>query len=165
LSYVLDAGVWIRGLLGADKDCLEVLRLVLRKKVRVVVNSYCVAEVTRALKRISYRLSLDSRSLERDLWIILNSDFVVQEFDRPVSEGLLRELRRAPEILLISKLLELEPKDVPYLVIAFKTGSKIVSTDERSLISKRREIEEKIGVKILRISEFLEELEAPYPKQ
>ena len=91
-------------------------------------------------EEVSYRLSSDSKILERDLWIILNSDFVVQEFDRPVSEGLLRELRRAPEILLISKFLELEQKDVPYLVIAFKTGSKIVSTDERSLVSRRREM-------------------------
>ncbi len=52
------------------------------------------------------------------------------------------------------KMLDLEVKDVPYLVAAFQHTAILVSNDLRSLVNKRNLIENNLGVQIRTPTEF-----------
>ncbi|MHA1617351.1 MAG: PIN domain-containing protein [Candidatus Njordarchaeales archaeon] len=151
---VLDANIWIKGLFGISKEARQIIKDCLNRKLRIVVNSYIVAEVVRVLKRIAMRSKLNPLKLERNFWIIINSESVIKDFITPVSEDLIEFLKNKDEILLISKIFNLEPKDVPYIVLAFKFKAPIITEDKRSIYIKRREIEERIGIRILTLKEF-----------
>ncbi len=157
MKYILDANVWVRGLLLLSDPCREIIESVVKGKIRVVVNSYCVAEVTRIFKRVSFRYGLNPLKLEKKLWTVLNVENVIKDFREPLSEDLLMELRRAPEHLVISRLLKIEPKDSPYIVSAYKHKAKLVTTDIKSLLGRRNEIKEKIGVEAVSVKETLKE--------
>ncbi len=64
-------------------------------------------------------------------------------------------MRRLPEFRIIAKILDLEVKDVPYLVAAFQHSAVLISNNLRSLVDKRKLIEKNLGVKIQTPAEFL----------
>ncbi|MHA1710240.1 MAG: PIN domain-containing protein [Candidatus Baldrarchaeia archaeon] len=154
-TLVLDANVWIYGLLGTSRDAMDLISRCLKGECKVVVNSYVVAEVTRVLKRVAIEIRRDPLELERSFWRILNSDNVVKDFIHPITDDLINMMRRRPEILMIAQILEIEPKDVPYLILAFKCDVPVVTTDERSLARKRKRIKELIGVEVLTLKEIV----------
>nr|MDO8046076.1 hypothetical protein [Candidatus Baldrarchaeota archaeon] len=64
-------------------------------------------------------------------------------------------MKKTPEIQMISKILEIEPKDVPYLVLAFKHKVPIITTDERSLAKKSEKIRKLTRVEISTVKGLL----------
>jgi len=155
---ILDANVWIKGILSIDSTARNIINVSLKGRLKIVVNSYIVAEVIRVLKRIAIRIGVNPLKLERDFWILINSDNVIRDFSLPISENLLEFLRNKDEILLIARALDLEPKDVPYIVLAFKYKSSVITEDKRSIYKKRKELEKRLKIKIFSSNEFLEHL-------
>ena len=64
-------------------------------------------------------------------------------------------MKKTPEIQMISKILEIGPKDVPYLVLAFKHKVPIITTDERSLAKKSEKIRKLTRVEISTVKGLL----------
>jgi len=153
-KIILDANVWIKAIFGFDKLALSIIKKCLKGELYIIVNSYIIAEITRVLKRIAYRIGLNPLNLERKFWIIINSPYVIKDFKEPLSEDLLRMIRKKDEILVIAKTFNLEPKDVPYIVSAFKHRAIIITYDDRSLYKMRDEIKKKINVMIKTPKEF-----------
>jgi hypothetical protein len=60
-----------------------------------------------------------------------------------------------PEYRIISRLLDLEVKDVPYLVAAFQHKAILVSENIRSLVSKRQGIQTALNIDIKTSEELL----------
>ncbi|MFX1512113.1 MAG: hypothetical protein ACFFCQ_05970, partial [Promethearchaeota archaeon] len=81
---------------------------------------------------------------------------ILMNFDQPFADSLIAETKRLPEYQIIARLLDLETKDIPYLVAAFQYKAILISDNLRSLVNKRDLIEEYLGVSIKSSTEFLE---------
>jgi hypothetical protein len=123
----------------------------------VIITSYGVVEVLRALKRLSKDIAGGYASLEEDFWEFCNSGTIRKEFTSIISGSLIGEIRRNPEFLLIAKLLGLEVKDVPYVVAAFQFDAILVTTDVRSILNKNGTIKQLLGLEIMSLEDFLKE--------
>lgn len=151
---ILDANIWIYGLLGTNKEATDTILKCIKGEYKIIVNSYIVAEVSKALKRIAIRIRRDPLELEKLLWKILNSDNAIKDFHHPVAEDLIEITKKSTEILMISQILKTEPKDIPYLTLAFKHKIPIITTDERSLAKNKENIKKMIGINILSLKDF-----------
>ena len=154
-TLILDANIWVYGILGTLKEATDIILKCIKGEYKILVNSYIVAEVTRVLKRIAIRIHRDPLELEKLFWKILNSNNVIKEFYHPITEDLIETMKKTSEIQMISKILEIEPKDVPYLVLAFKHKVPIITTDERSLAKKSEKIRKLTKIEIFTIKELI----------
>lgn len=115
-----------------------------------------VVEILKVLKRLSIRLNIPYSELETLFWDFTNQDFIIQNFDNPFSDHLIMETKKLPEIRIIAEILELEPKDVPYIVSAFKNEAALVTDDKRSLLDLKEILRDKIGIKLFSSSNLME---------
>ena len=151
-SVIFDCNVWITDFLKKES---ELRNKITNNKYQVILTSYMVVEILRVLKRLSIRLSISYTELETRFWEICSLNYIKIDFKEPFTESLISEVRRIPEFRIIAKILDLEVKDVPYLVAAFQHTAILVSNDLRSLIDKRNLIEKNLGIKIRTTTEFL----------
>ena len=151
IRLVFDASTWIFALHGHDPSHALLKRCFhLPRDVQLIVNSYCVMEILNALKNTTH-----DPSVEKHFWAILNSPSCLLDFDFPLSKDLLRQIRRKAEMLMIARMLELEPKDVPYLVLSYTHDAVLVTEDFRSIISKKNRIFDLLKVRIVTSREAL----------
>ena len=146
---ILDTCVWVNGFLQVDPRAAKLIKAIVNQKLEIVISSYGVAEVFTVFRRLSRELKVSVTVLERDIWAIWNQPNVIKEFSTDMTKALLFEVRWQKEIELLAKILELEPKDVPFIVLAYKHKIPLITMDERSLWIKRQEIEKKTGVTII----------------
>ncbi len=146
---ILDTCVWVNGFLQVDPRAAKLIKAIVNQKLEIVISSYSVAEVFTVFRRLSRELKVSVTVLERDIWAIWNQPNVIKEFSTDITKALLFEVRGQKEIELLAKILELEPKDVPFIVLAYKHKIPLITMDERSLWTKRQEIEKKTGVTII----------------
>lgn len=151
-AVILDCNVWITDFFTKKS---ELRNKITHKKYQVILTSYMVVELLRVLKRLSGRLSTPYTELENQFWEICSLNYIKTDFKEPFSESLISEVRRIPEFRIIAKILDLEVKDVPYLVAAFQHTAILVSNDLRSLVDKRNLIEQNLGIMIRTPTEFL----------
>jgi predicted nucleic acid-binding protein len=151
---VLDCNVWLCLLSAKDARLQD---KVVEQGYPVIITSYGVVEVLRALKRLSKDIAGGYATLEEDFWELCNSATIRREFASVISESLIGEVGRKPEFRLIAKLLGLETKDVPYVVSAFQFDAIFVTTDARSILDKRGTIKQFLGLEIIGLEEFLKE--------
>jgi len=151
-SVIFDCNVWITDFLKKES---ELRNKITNNKYQVILTSYMVVEILRVLKRLSIRLSISYTELETHFWEICSFNYIKTDFKEPFTESLISEVRRIPEFKIIAKILDLEVKDVPYLVATFQHTAILVSNDLRSLIDKRNLIEKNLGIKIQTTTEFL----------
>ena len=151
-SVIFDCNVWITDFF---KKKSELRNKITHSKHQVILTSYMVVEILRVLKRLSTRLSLSYNELETHFWEICTYDYIQTEFKEPFTESLISEVRRIPEFRIIARILDLEVKDVPYLVAAFQHNAILVSNDLRSLVEKRNLIKKRLGIKIQTTAEFM----------
>ena len=153
IPAILDCNVWIQVLLNNSVILQE---KIIRCQYPIIITSYGVVEILRVLKRFSSRYGKQYAELERDFWDICNLDSLQKEFQAPISEKLVEEIKRAPEYRLISDALSIEIKDAPYVVAAYQFKSLLVTKDARTLISKRDELKKRLGLRILTLEEFMQ---------
>lgn len=151
-SVIFDCNVWITDFF---KKKSELRKKITDNEYQVILTSYMVVEILRVLKRISIRLSISYSELENCFWEICSLNYIKTDFKEPFTESLISEVRRIPEFRIIAKILDLEVKDVLYLVAAFQHTAILVSNDLRSLIDKRDLIKKALGIMIQTPTEFL----------
>ena len=152
LSVIFDCNVWITDFFKKESGLRNKIT---DSKYQVILTSYMVVEILRVLKRLPTRISISYTDLETRFWEICSLNYIKTDFKEPFSESLISEVRRIPEFRIIAKIMDLEVKDVPYLVAAFQHTAILVSNDLRSLVDKRNLIENHLGIKIRTTQEFL----------
>lgn len=113
-----------------------------------------IAEILRVLKRLSIRLNLSRNMLENLFWDLTKSEIITLDFDIPLSNSLIYEIKNKSEIVILSKLLELESKDVPYIVAAFNYSAILITEDIRSLYIYRDLLKSNLNIRIETIDSF-----------
>lgn len=151
-SVIFDCNVWITDFFTKESNLRN---KIVNNKYEVILTSYMVVEILRVFKRLSSRLSLSYTDLETRFGEVCSLDYIKPDFKEPFTDSLISEMRRLPEFRIIAKILDLEVKDVPYLVAAFQHSAVLVSNDLRSLVDKRKLIEKTLGVKIQTPAEFI----------
>lgn len=123
----------------------------------IIITSYGIVEILRALKRLSKKVATGYASLEKDFWDVCNSATVQKEFTSVISDALIDEVQRNAEFRLIAKLLGLEIKDVPYVVAAFQYDAILVTKDARSILNKSTMMKQVLEIDVLGLEDFLKE--------
>lgn len=151
-EIILDCNVWITDFLKKESD--------LHKKIRddnyvVIITSYMAVEILRVLKRVATHLSVTYSELENLFWKVCSLSYIIPNFEQPFTESLITEVKRLPEFQIIAKLLNLETKDVPYIVAAYQYKAILVTNDIRSLVNKGQKIKNHLGIDVISLTEFL----------
>ncbi len=154
-KIVCDASVWLQGLFGTNDDLYNLIKQITKGEAIALVNSYCVLEILRGVKRIAGKTHQSAQFLESRVWNILTTAGTGLTFDRPLEEAIIHQIRQQIEYQILAKILELESKDLPYITLAYEKSAPIVTLDKRSLYNKREEIKKRIGVIIYTPKEFL----------
>jgi len=157
-KLVCDASAWLQAVFGFEESATKVISCVINGRIIAIANSYCVLEVLRGAKRIAGRFRLPPGTAETRIWNIFTKGSVQLVFDQPLDESIIRQARKKAEYQILSQTLGLEPKDIPYVVLAFDKRAPLVTTDIRSLYSRRSKIERITGIRIMNPKQFLETL-------
>lgn len=153
-QVILDTCIWINGLLRVNQYAERIIKAIINQKIVVIVSSYGVAEVINVFRRLAREVNVPAIVLERDIWAIWNQPNVIKDFSDDIGKALLYEVRRQKEIELLTKILKIEPKDVPFIVLAYNHKAPLITADERSLWVKREKIKKMTGVNILLSQEW-----------
>lgn len=153
-KVVLDTCVWVNGFLNSDPYSREILEAIVDNRIEIIISSYGVAECMNTLRRLAKELRMPPVSIERDIWAIWNQKNVIKQFEEDIANSLVKEVRKQTEILLIAKLLNLEPKDVPFIILSYSNKVPLVTCDKRSIWDFKDEIYKKLGVHVFLSSEF-----------
>ncbi|MFW9916194.1 MAG: hypothetical protein ACFFGZ_11360 [Candidatus Thorarchaeota archaeon] len=149
---VLDCNLWIK--LHTKRDW-DLAGRILQGDYQIILTSYMVVEILRALKRLARKLSIAYPELESLFWDFCSHPSILMAFEQPFGESLIAETIRLPEYRIIGRLLDLEVKDVPYLVAAFQHKAILVSENIRSLVAKRQGIQTALNIDIKTSEELL----------
>ncbi len=131
--FILDCNLWIE--LITKKEC-PLREKILTGDYPLIITSYMAVETLRVLKRLSSKMNISFSKLESHFWEFLFHDNITMNFKQPVTESLIDEIKDLPEIKIIASLLNLERKDVPYIVATFQYNAKFLIEDVRSLLKR-----------------------------
>jgi predicted nucleic acid-binding protein len=151
-AFIFDCNLWVTLLTQPSSKLQSALA---RESRRVIVTSYLVVEILRVLKRLASRHLLQYEEIESLFWDFCSAPFIVKDFQHPIVDSLIIEVKKSAEYRIIAHLLALEVKDVPYIVAAYQHSAILVTNDIRSLIAKRMPIQKHLGIKIISLDEFL----------
>lgn len=151
---IFDCNIWIRIILEHPNCAIE--KKIKTLNASVLITSYMIIEILRVLKRISIRQTLDYSEMESYFWDFLNKAWIIKDFKRPFSDSIIIEVKKSPEFSIIAKLLEIEIKDVPYIVAAFEHDAILITNDIRSLVLKRDLIKKHLKIDVCSEQEFIE---------
>ena len=151
-TFIFDCNIWIEVITDTESKLTDI---VFNNNVNIVLTSYMIVEILRVLKRLSIRLKILFSETEMLFWSFSRHTNISFVFNAPISDSLINEVKNSSEIQIIAKVLKLEPKDVPYIIGAHQYNATIVTEDIRSLYAEKKQIQEKIGIKIIRKSDFI----------
>lgn len=156
-NIILDTNVWLNTLLQINPyDKLLKFLLNENKQYQVLIDSYGAAEAVHSLRGLAKEIHASTTAYERAFWSILNKLNCLFDFDVPITNNLLEMAKNKTEYLMLAKTYELETKDVPFVVLAFKHKAVLITSDKRSLLDKRKLVQEKLAIVILSLDEFFE---------
>jgi len=151
-KIIFDCNIWMEIFF---EDRIDLIKNVYNK-YEIIITSYCVVETLRVLRRISTKLRKSYFDLESLMCEIWNLPCINQEFDHPISNHLIPEIKNCTENKMLSKLLNVETKDVPYIIAAYKFDAILVSKDFRSLTQYADELKSKLGINVMNWDQFLD---------
>lgn len=119
---ILDSNLWVFGILGTHERTVSLLDRIDRGETRSALSGYMVQEILDALATPSLltpteRDRVQSAFLER---LPGMAGLIEAPSYRDVAAELLQERRRATETQLLARILDIQAKDVPILVLAFR---------------------------------------------
>ena len=157
IRLVLDCNIWISDFLQEKSMLRDIIN---DGHYRILITSYMAVEILRVLQRQATRLSIDFQQVERIFWSTCQDEAVDMKLKTPVSKSLVQEVKNTTEFKVIAKLLDIEVKDIPYVVAAYTYKATILISDIRSFVDKRDPIKEKLGIDVLTLEEFLDRFQS-----
>lgn len=119
---ILDSNLWVFGTLGTHEPAVALLDEIDRGEARSALSGYMVQEIldalaTPALLSPPERDRVQTAFLER---LPGMAGLIEAPSYRDVAAEVVRERRRAPETRLLARILDIQAKDVPILVLAYR---------------------------------------------
>lgn len=124
---------------------------------QVIIDSYGATEVIHSIRNLATAIHARVDIYERAFWSLIGKIDCLLDFEIPIGTELLKFARNKPEYLMLAETFELEPKDVPFIVLAFKHKAPLITSDKKSLLNKRTPIQTKLKIHILSIEEFYDQ--------
>lgn len=118
---ILDTNLWVFGTLRTHERAVEELDAIERGETTSAINAYIVQEALAAFDRLQ-SLSPAERDDAQTLFLTRLSrmtGLIEAPSSRDVAESLLDERRSATHTRLLARVLDIQPKDVPIVVLAF----------------------------------------------
>jgi predicted nucleic acid-binding protein len=119
---ILDTNLWVFGTLGTRKEAVELLNEIETGEVNSVISAYMVQEALNAFDRTP-GLNSSERDEFKTLFLTRLSrmtGLLEAPSSRDVSALLLEERRSNVQTQLLARILDVQAKDVPVLVLAFE---------------------------------------------
>ena len=156
IKLVLDANVWVFGLFQKHPHFTLLQKSFPEESaVNLIIDSYGVVETLHVVRRVAKQSHKSHETVEKAFWSILNQASCTLDFEYPLKKDLKHLMRNKPEFLMLARIFDLEPKDVPYLVLSFKHQAILVTEDYRSLYARREQIKSLLKVEICSVQEIL----------
>lgn len=119
---ILDTNLWVFGTLGTHERAVDLLDAIERGDVLSAINAYMVQEALDAFDRTpglshTQRDAFKTEFLTR---LVRMTGLLEAPSSRDVSETLVDNQRTKAQTRLVARILEIQPKDVPILVLAFE---------------------------------------------
>ena len=132
---ILDTNLWVFGTLRTNNQAAELLAEIDRGETTSTVNAYMVQEALAAFDRIQSLSAADRDAVKTRFLTRLTrmTGLIETPSSRDVSDALLREQRSAPTVQMLARVCEIQPKDVPILVLAFEHRDReptVLTNDE-----------------------------------
>jgi len=118
---ILDTNLWVFGTLGTNDRAERLLDEIERGEAVSALNAYMVQEALDAFDRTP-GLTPEERDELKTLFLTRltrMTGLVEAPSSRDVTDSLLDERRASVHTLLLARVLDIQPKDVPILVLAF----------------------------------------------
>lgn len=119
---ILDTNLWVFGTLGTHDEASEWLDAIEAGETTSAISVYMLQEALDAFDRMP-----DLSAAERDAFktafltrLVRMTGLVEAPSSRDVSTSLLDERRSSTRTQLLAQVLEIQPKDVPIVVLAFE---------------------------------------------
>ena len=119
---LLDTNLWVFGTLGANQRAERFLDEIDRGETVSAINAYIVQEALNAFDRTP-GLSSDERDELKTVFLTRlprMTGLIEAPASREFHDDLLTERRAARHTRLLARVLGVEPKDIPVLLLAFK---------------------------------------------
>lgn len=119
---ILDTNLWVFGTLGTNDRAERLLDEIERGDTESAISAYMVQEALEAFDRTP-GLSAQERDEVQTLFLTRltrMTGLVEAPSSRDVVDSLLDQRRSAVQTRLLARVTELQPKDVPILVLAFR---------------------------------------------
>ena len=132
---ILDSNLWVFGLLGQNERAAAILEDIQRGETVSAINAYMVQEVLNALGRTP-QLSPAQRDEAQTAFLTRMhqmTGLLEAPSSRDMTEAILDETRNNTYVRFIAQSLDIQPKDVPILVLAYKHSEReptILTNDE-----------------------------------
>lgn len=119
---ILDTNLWVFGTLGTNQRAERLLDEIERGETVSAINAYIMQEALNAFDRTS-GLSSDERDELKTVFLTRLSrmtGLVEAPTSKEFHDDLLAERRAATHTRLLARVLGVEPKDIPVLLLAFR---------------------------------------------
>lgn len=119
---ILDTNLWVFGTLGANDRALRLLDEIERGETVSAINAYMVQEALNAFDRTP-GLTATERDEMKTLFLTRltrMTGLIEAPSSRDVADSLLEERRANVHIQLLARITDVQPKDVPIVVLAFE---------------------------------------------
>lgn len=132
---ILDTNLWVFGTLQTNEQATELLDEIDRGETTSAINAYMVQEALSAFDRTDSLSAADRDAAKTAFLIRLTrmTGLVQAPSRQDVRESLVRERRSAPVTRTLARVCDIQPKDVPILVLAFEHRDRtptILTNDE-----------------------------------
>lgn len=132
---ILDTNLWVFGTLGTHERAVELLAAIDHGETTAALNAYIVQEIldafaTPGLLTPTERDRVQTAFLERLPGMI---GLIEAPSHRDIAPDIVQHRRQTSEIQLVAQILEIQPKDVPILVLAYRHANReptILTNDE-----------------------------------
>lgn len=135
---ILDTNLWVFGTLRTNEQATELLAEIDRGETTSAISAYMIQEALAAFNRTQSLSAADRDTVKTSFLTRLTrmTGLIEAPSHRDASAELLRERRSAPAVQMLARICEIQPKDVPILVLAFQHRDRdpTILTNDKSFV-------------------------------
>lgn len=119
---ILDTNLWVFGTLRTNERAIELLEEIDRGETTSAITAYMVQEALAAFDRTEALTPAERDTVKTAFLTRLTrmQGLIEAPSSRDVHESLLGDQRSAPAVRTLARVCDIQPKDVPILVLAFE---------------------------------------------
>lgn len=123
---ILDTNLWVFGTLGTHAQAVDWLDAIEAGETTPAINAYMVQELLDAFDRTPGLSAAERDAFKTEFLtrLVRMAGLLEAPSSRDISESMLADRRSSTRIQLIARILDIQPKDVPIVVLAFEHSER-----------------------------------------